>query len=432
MSILKLVLNSFLFNKNKTESVMTNEELIFKTERAVKSERRSTSEVVRLFQEISKRKLFLERGFANLYEMATKHFGYCAGSAMRRINAMRLVQAVPGVETKLESGELSLSVASEVQSFFYSEAKLERPYSLNAKIELIETCLNKSRRDVERELVSRNPEREKRDVITQISSDRVRVIFSISEELNQKLTRLIELLSHTNPSTEDMLDRLAELGLDKFDPERKAARARARDQAKKSVSDLEAESPHLNPIPNPIPTLIPTPNTNLTPVKAVNQDSQIEAEQEFSQISPQPPPPAAGRSHQTTLEISKSFEEFVFPRPKPQTTKGLEEFASMRQTQSPSTSVQAAAKSTPILVAKRRSRYISACERHAMIDHDKGCAYIDGQTGRRCGEKKFLERDHIDPYSEGGANMSENLRWLCSAHNKWSYVNRRSRMNISE
>jgi hypothetical protein len=343
---------------------MTNEELIFKTEIAVKSERRSTSEVVRLFQEISKRKLFLERGFPNLYEMATKHFGYCAGSAMRRINAMRLLQEIPGVEAKIESGELSLSVASEVQSFFYSEAKLERPYSLNAKIELVETCLNKSRRDVERELIRRNPEREKRDVITQISSDRVRVSFSISEELNQKLTRLKELLSHTNPSTEELLDRLAEFSLDKFDPMRKAERARARSQAKKSFSDLES-----------------------------------------SQASRQRLPPAEGVSEQVPPEVTHAFEKFVLPRP---TETGAQ----------------------PMKAAIIRSRYIPSRERHAVIDHDKGCAYIDGQTGRRCGETKFLERDHIAPYSEGGSNMAENLRWLCSAHNKWRFERRYLEANL--
>ncbi len=313
---------------------MTNDELILKTEAAVKIERRSTSEVVKLFQEISRRKMFLERGFPNLYEMATKHFGYCAGSAMRRINAMRLAQTIPFVESKLESGELKLSVASEVQSFFYSEAKEARPYSLNAKIELIETCLNKSRREVERELARRSPEREKRDVIRQTSIDRVRVSFSISEELNQKLNRLKELLSHTNPSTEDLLDRLAELGLDKFDPKRKAALARGRAESRECDST----------IPKPPPAEV-TPEPRLEP----RRDSDAE---------------------------------------------------------------------TPAI----RSRYIPSRERHAMNDHDKGCNYIDEQTGRRCGQTKFLERDHVEPYSAGGANDAINLRWLCSAHNQWRYA----------
>jgi hypothetical protein len=352
--------------QTKADSTMTNEELLLKTVLAVKTERRSTSEVVRLFQEISNRKLFLERGFPNLYEMATKHFGYCAGSAMRRINAMRLSQTIPTVESKLESGELSLSVASEVQSFFYAEAKESRPYSLSAKIELIETCLNKSRREVERELVRRNPEREKGESIRQTSPDRVRVSFSISEELNQKLNRLKDLLSHTNPSTEDLLDRLAELGLDKFDPERKAVRARSRCETQKTETSPSSQRASHEP--------------SRSASRTTTQDSQ--------QVSAQMNPPAevAAKSDSETQE---------------------------------QTSEAAFISSAKIAAESIRTRYIPARERHQMKDHEKGCTYVDEQTGSRCGQTKFLERDHIEPFSKGGANKAENLRWLCSAHNQW-------------
>jgi hypothetical protein len=355
------------------DSAMTNAELLLKTELAVKTERRSTSEVVRLFQEISNRQLFLERGFPNLYEMATKHFGYCAGSAMRRINAMRLTSIIPAVESKLESGELSLSVASEVQSFFYSEAKRCRPYSLNAKIELVETCLNKSRREVERELVRRSPEREKRESIRHTSVDRVRVSFSISEELNQKLKRLKDLLSHTNPSTEDLLDRLAELGLDKFDPERKAARAHSRRKAQKSDTPRSSRaSPPVNPP---------------------------------SEVSAKVPPP------------SEAAAESVFER-QPESLQSSHGRAAETATVS-NTKIQADHGAGPTPPA--RSRYIPSRERHRMNGHDKGCTYVDVQTGKTCGHPKFLGRDHIEAYSRGGANTTKNLRWLCSAHNKWRY-----------
>jgi hypothetical protein len=124
---------------------VTNDELISLTETAVRTERSSTAHVVKHFREISERRLFLERGFPHLFEMVTKYFGYCAGSAMRRINSMRLVQDIPEAEAKLESGELSLTTASDVQSFFYGEAKESRAYSRNAKLELIESCLIKSK-----------------------------------------------------------------------------------------------------------------------------------------------------------------------------------------------------------------------------------------------------------------------------------------------
>jgi hypothetical protein len=352
---------------SRTKMAMTNEELILKAEIAVKTERRSTSEVVRLFQEISSRKLYLERGFPNLYEMATKHFGYCAGSAMRRINAMRLTSIIPEIESKLESGELSLSVASEVQSFFYAEAREARPYSLNAKIELIETCLNKSRSDVERELVRRNPEREKRESVRHTSVGRVRVSFSISDELNQKLNRLKDFLSQSNPSTEDLLDRLAELGLYKFDPERKAARAIARQQTQKTES-------------------MPQPKTAATPSFHV---SSKDCDKVSARASAQMPPPAE------VFLLSDKIEAGHVVTPAPRT----------------------------------RTRYIPARERQQMKHYAKGCAYRDEKTGRRCGHTKFLERDHIEPYSQGGANTAQNLRWLCSAHNKWSYAQERLHLN---
>jgi hypothetical protein len=64
---------------------LTAEELLIETEKAVKNERLSTAQVVKLFEEIYARKLYLERGYPSLFEMAVKHFGYCAGSAQRSL-----------------------------------------------------------------------------------------------------------------------------------------------------------------------------------------------------------------------------------------------------------------------------------------------------------------------------------------------------------
>jgi hypothetical protein len=209
---------------------ITDDMLVAQTETEIRRERQSTLKIIKLFQEIYDRKIYLERGYSSFYEMATKHFGYCAGSAMRRISAMKLVREMPQFESKIESGELSLSVAADVQSFLYHESKIERPYSLSDKIELVETCLGKSRREVESEFAKRNPEREKRESAHAISQDRLRVSFTISKALHDKLNHLKDLLSHVDPNmtTESLIECLAELGLNKHDPARRAARARAR------------------------------------------------------------------------------------------------------------------------------------------------------------------------------------------------------------
>jgi hypothetical protein len=330
---------------------LSNEDLISKTEKAVRIEREATTHVVRLFQEISERKLFLERGFPSLYEMVTKQFGYCAGSAMRRINSMRLIQAIPEVEAKIESGELSLSVASEVQSFFYAEAKESRPYSMNAKIELIATCLNKSKREVEMELCRRNPEREKRESVRPISNDRLRVSFSISDQLNQKLDRLKDLMSHSDPnlSTEKLLEKLVELGLDKFDPIRKAKRVRERRERKSCVASQK-------------------------------------------DVRPDSPPPA-----EATVDAEKLPDHH-------QDLKSAPSVGSIRL----------------------RSRYIKAAEQHRLAENEDGlgCHFVDPLTARRCSSLRFIEKDHLVSFSFGGANKAENLRHMCSAHNKYRWDTR--------
>jgi hypothetical protein len=140
---------------------------------------------------------------------------------------MRLIQDVPEAFKKIESGELSLSVVNELQTYFQQEAKAERAYSPSAKEELIDFSLGKSRRDVEREIANRNPERAKPETIHAISNDRLRMSISISNALLQKINQLRDLRSHVNPSMtiEDLLTELVELGLDKHDPARKLQRS---------------------------------------------------------------------------------------------------------------------------------------------------------------------------------------------------------------
>lgn len=243
-------------------------------------------------REIHDRKLFLKEGYASLFDMMTRRYRYSPGAAMDRINTMRLASEIPGVEMHLESGELSMSVASQVQSFFQHEAKEERAYSANAKIELIEFCKGKSKREVGRELMNRNPEIERRESIRQTSKDRVRVSISINQELLEKLNQLRDLYSHSNPdmSLEELLEKLT-------------------DQA------LAKPKPRLRP-----------------------------------------------------AEV-------------------------------------------------KRTRYVPAHERRKM--GERKCQYKNPETGEICGATKFLERDHIHPFSKGGESQTENLQWLCSAHNKW-------------
>lgn len=68
-------------------------------------------------------------------------------------------------------------------------------------------------------------------------------------------------------------------------------------------------------------------------------------------------------------------------------------------------------------VPVKRSRYIPRGRRLDLADRDeRQCQHVR-PDGKLCGETRFLEVDHIQPYALGGSNKLENLRLLCSAHN---------------
>ncbi|MCM2278639.1 MAG: hypothetical protein NDJ89_11250 [Oligoflexia bacterium] len=84
---------------------------------AVRQERECALRVLHLLQEVEADRHYLELGFPSLFEFATRELGYSPGAAMRRIQAMRLLKAMPEVEAKIKEGSLSLCVASKTQSF---------------------------------------------------------------------------------------------------------------------------------------------------------------------------------------------------------------------------------------------------------------------------------------------------------------------------
>lgn len=185
-------------------------ELLRSTKEAVHAEKLCTLAVLNHLREIEVRRLFLKYGYNSLFEMATKHFGYCAGSAQIRISSMRLMRDVPEVCEHIETGKLSLTNAAQLQSFF-KRASL-KPES---RTEMITDCLNKSTREVEKTLIGHNPEADRRDDIRFTDNDRLRLSITISEKLFQKLEKLKHRykLRSTEAAIEMMADSFEQTSL---------------------------------------------------------------------------------------------------------------------------------------------------------------------------------------------------------------------------
>ncbi len=60
--------------------------------------------------------------------------------------------------------------------------------------------------------------------------------------------------------------------------------------------------------------------------------------------------------------------------------------------------------------------------RKTIFAQDQCCQFKDPLTNKTCGSVRFLEIDHIQPVWAGGDNSPDNLRILCSLHNKFKYA----------
>ncbi len=201
---------------------LSSAELLQKTKNTALEERRLGIELLHCLEEIERRKLFAP-DFSSLHEYVVRELGYSDGAAHRRISAMRLMRDVPEVEQKLSSGSLTLSTASQVQSFLIAEKRTAGAvYSSSEKRKLISSIENKSTRDTEAFLTAQSPRTAAlvRERPRSIDGHNVQVTVVLSPALQEKLERLKNLMSHQHPhpSLSEQLEMLADLALRKLDP----------------------------------------------------------------------------------------------------------------------------------------------------------------------------------------------------------------------
>jgi hypothetical protein len=187
--------------------------------------------------ELQRRRGFAEYGCSSLYQFCMKVLSYTEAEANLRVRAVRVVDEIPEIESKISSGELTLSAVSKAQSFFNSQ---ENPLPIAEKKEVLLKLENKSIQECELELLKLSPRKPlPKDKVKPITQTHVQVTVTISTELQSKLEKLKALMSHKNPhmTQSQLLEELAEIALQKLDPELKKQRTasmRARSDVSKN------------------------------------------------------------------------------------------------------------------------------------------------------------------------------------------------------
>ena len=390
---------------------LSNQQLLSQTKFLVQKERNTHIQVLHHLGEIDSRKLYLELGFSSLFDYAVKELGYSEGAAYRRIKAMKLCRDLPDTESRLQSGKLSLSSASQLQAFFEKQAKKIKVEKTKKEIQetnkegvktedkktygiskIAQNNCKTSRQEFSTEgqkedepFLFLNVE-EKKNLVKKaegcsiratmkllseadpslsvskeqsrfLGNGKVEIKLVIDEKDHKKLEELKSLLSHKSPvlSHGELLSILLEEALEKHDPRRKKIRKIT--QKEKVTSTKKWESKSINNKQN---------HKNKVGLPIVTSGQKLRAQQ---------------------------MSKLAATSPQKWEYRGK---------------------------AKQIHRTIPSYLRKHIWERDEGqCTYVDSKTKRKCSSKHLLQIDHIKPFSLGGRSEAGNLRLLCAGHNQF-------------
>jgi hypothetical protein len=324
-------------------SSLTDGELERELKRLATSERRSTVDLVRHLAEFGARRLFLPAGFPSLYKYTVGVLGLSEQEALHRIVAARVCRRFPHILELLDSGALSLT-----------SVKLLAPHLTPENSgDLVAEATGKTRRDLERRLAARFPEREKRSCARKLPASSPP---EAAEPSGKAVTR-----AQPPPA---------------------------------AVSDLFTVPP-----PPALPARVAAPAWT----KPVAEDRY--------RISF-----TASAATYDALQTARDLLGHAIPSGDFDAIIGRA-LALLVADLSRKKFAAADRPRRCRMPANLESRYIPAEIRRIVWERDGGrCAFI-AADGRRCDETRCIEFHHLWPWAEGGKATAENIQLRCRAHN---------------
>jgi 5-methylcytosine-specific restriction endonuclease McrA len=348
---------------------LSHESLMHSTKSLVQKETEITLKVLFHIQEIERRRLHIERGFSSLHEFCVKYLGYSDGSAARRIQASRLLKELPELDSKIESGEISLSVAAQAHRFFYSEMKTQnKVYSKEQKQDILQSLENKSSREAERELLKISPQFLPNEKLRQVTAEHKELRVILDSDLLQEFEQLRTWLSHKTPNAthQDLIREALKIANHELKKRRLGSEKRVKAETKTFGANEQSSG-----------------ETNCAEVAKSCEEIKKSAEVAIEA---------------STAELSWKSQTVVGRMPEKRT------------------------RSIPMHIKREVWKRDRGC-----------CTYTDSKTERKCGSKVGLEFDHYKiPFAKGGSHSTDNLRLVCRQHNTQSAIHHYGAKMISQ
>jgi hypothetical protein len=229
-------------------AALSDRELLQSAKTAVNKERSALFEVLQHLIVIEDRKIFA-LNHSSLFSYVTEEMAYSESSAQRRISAARLLRVCPEVGPAVVAGRLNLCNLSQAATFFRMEKKRGEAVTLERKLEVLRHLDGKSARAGLQYLLSLSPEHEKlkakrKSSMRPVGGGMTAVTFYAEENRMKKLKKVQSLMAHTvrNGDFGDVVERMADIVIEKLDPFEKAKRARARKEKQKKQADEKKQS----------------------------------------------------------------------------------------------------------------------------------------------------------------------------------------------
>jgi hypothetical protein len=386
---------------------LADDELLAGLSRIVGRRNQITAEFLAFLAELDERQLFLDLGFASLFEYCLEKLGLCESTAGRHIAAARVCRNHPEAFALVASGALHASALSLLRKHLSPE---------NA-VELFELCAHRSVRKVEELLAARFPRPDVRDLVRRLPAQ---------AGLTLNVGCASEMPSEIPPSEPSAPQQKAFLESPSRDPATAAGAAQA-------AMPAEAEKPG-----------------RFEPLSADRYGVHFTADGEFRELLERVRGLAGHRLPKGDLmtllkhgleayERELTKERFALGR-KPRRSRGVGPAPSTPSTPSARSTPAETNLSAPDLPKPKLStpdpshldtqsapnrnpnpnpnRHCPAAVARAVFVRDgQRCSYVS-PAGRRCSARRCLELDHVHPWAVGGENTIENLRLRCRAHNQ--------------
>jgi len=277
--------------------------------------------------------------------------------------------------------------------------------------ELLEMARGASRRELERRLAARFPQADSGEFlraqkVKPLSAERFALQLSIGSETRARLERVLDLMSHANPS------RSLEVVIDR------ALDGLVRELEHKRLAKTKRSGPRLAKTKRP--RLAETERAAQR-VKEISAPSNARAgagDRAARSAESESTRAGAGDRSGTAAESESARAGAGDRAARSAESESTRAGAGDRSATSAESESARAGAGASGAKSENPVRAIPRAIRRLVFERDGAqCSFI-GETGQRCCCRGALELDHITPLSRGGPSDPANLRVLCRAHNR--------------